>query len=256
VSATQRAEIDPASAAAASGRGRRPDAERTRREILAAARQEFAENGLSGARVDAIAARMKTNKRMIYYYFGSKEGLYLAALEEVYGDIRRMEQELDLESLTPSDAVRRLIEFTFDYQETHPDFIRMVCIENIHNGRHLAKSKRLRDLNSSVIQQLDTILQRGRHQGVFRSGIGPVDLHMLISAFCFFRVSNRHTFGVLFDWDLSAPDLRKRHKRMIGDAILGLLQAETPVRTRCLVASGAGKASICRHATPRPTQQR
>ena len=221
----------------AAGTTRRPDAERTRREILAAARQEFAEHGLSGARVDAIAARMKTNKRMIYYYFGSKEGLYLAALEQVYSDIRRMEQELDLEQLTPSDAVRRLIEFTFDYQEAHPDFIRMVSIENIHNGRHLAKSARLRELNTSVIEQLDEILQRGRLAGAFRSDIGPIDLHMLISAFCFFRVSNRHTFGALFGRDLAAPELRKRHKRMIGDAILGLLESGTPACARPAAAT-------------------
>ena len=216
--------------ASPSGNGRKPDAERTRREILAAARAEFAANGLSGARVDAIAARMQTNKRMIYYYFGSKEGLYLAALEQVYGDIRRKEQDLDLDRLTPSDAVRRLIEFTFDYQEAHPDFIRMVSIENIHNGRHLAKSDRLRKLNASVIQQLDALLRRGREAGVFRSDIGPVDLHMLISAFCFFRVSNRYTFGVLFDRDLAAPELRRQHKRMIGDAILGLLEATESTR--------------------------
>jgi AcrR family transcriptional regulator len=208
-----------------SGRSRKPDAERTRREILAAARQEFAEHGLSGGRIDSIAARTRTNKRMIYYYFGSKEGLYLATLEQVYGDIRAMEQELDLESLSPADAVRRMVEFTFDYQESHPDFIRLVSIENIHHGRHLAKSERLRDLNMSAIRRLDDILLRGRRAGVFRSGIDPVDLHMLISAFCFFRVSNRYTFGTLFGWDLTAPALRKKHKRMIGDAIVGLLEA-------------------------------
>ncbi len=210
---------------APAGRSRKPDAERTRREILAAARQEFAENGLSGARVDTIAARMRTNKRMIYYYFGSKEGLYLATLEQVYRDIRSVEQELDLDRLTPSDAVRRIIEFTFDYQETHPDFIRLVSIENIHNGKHLAQSERLRSLNMSVIQRLDGILQRGRRSGVFRSDIDPVDLHMMISAFCFFRVSNRHTFGALFGCDFTAPELRKKHKRMIGDAIVGLLES-------------------------------
>ncbi len=226
---------------APSGRSRKPDAERTRREILAAARQEFAEHGLSGARIDAIAARMRTNKRMIYYYFGSKEGLYLATLEQVYGDIRSVEHELDLDSLTPSDAVRRIIEFTFDYQETHPDFIRLVSIENIHNGRHLAQSERLRSLNMSVIQRLDGILQRGRREGVFRSDIDPVDLHMLISAFCFFRVANRHTFGALFGCDLTAPELRKKHKRMIGDAIVGLL--ESAART-CELASATLQRAV------------
>jgi len=216
----------PAEADAPSGRSRKPDAERTRREILEAARQEFAERGLSGGRVDAIAARMRTNKRMIYYYFGSKEGLYLATLEQAYGDIRGVEQELDLDSLTPSDAVRRIIEFTFDYQETHPDFIRLVSIENIHHGKHLAQSERLRNLNTSVIQRLDGILQRGRHSGAFRSDIDPIDLHMLISAFCFFRVSNRYTFGALFGCDFTAPEQRKKHKRMIGDAIVGLLESD------------------------------
>lgn len=212
---------------APSGRSRKPDAERTRREILAAARQEFSEHGLSGARIDTIAARMRTNKRMIYYYFGSKEGLYLATLEQVYGEIRSVEQELDLDSLTPSDAVRRIVEFTFDYHEAHPDFVRLVSIENIHHAKHLALSERVRNLNVTVIKTLDGILRRGRRAGSFQSAIDPVDLHMLISAFCFYRVSNRHTFGTLFGRDLTAPQQRKKHKRMIGDAIVGLLESAT-----------------------------
>jgi AcrR family transcriptional regulator len=235
----------PPEAEPPAGRPRKPDAERTRREILAAAREEFAEHGLSGARIDTIAARMRTNKRMIYYYFGSKEGLYLAALEQVYGDIRSVEQELDLDSLTPSDAVRRIIEFTFDYQEAHPDFIRLVSIENIHNGRHLSQSARLRELNASVIKRLDDILQRGRSAGVFRSDIDPIDLHMLISAFCFFRVSNRHTFGALFDCDFTAPDLRRKHKRMICDAIVGLLESpEGSCKYASTALLGAARARI------------
>src|ERR1700759_914224 len=130
---------------------RTPDAARTRQDILRAARQEFAEHGLSGARVDSIATRMRTTKRMIYYYFGSKEGLYLAVLEQVYGDIRSVEQELELASLSPTDAIRRMIDFTFDYEEAHPDFIRLVSIENIHHGRHLAQSSTLRKQNMTVI---------------------------------------------------------------------------------------------------------
>jgi AcrR family transcriptional regulator len=220
VVATQQPEAE-----APAGRSRKPDAERTRRAILAAARQEFAENGLSGARVDTIAARMGTNKRMIYYYFGNKEGLYLATLEQVYSEIRSVEQELDLDRLRPSDAVRRIIEFTFDYHEAHPDFVRLVCIENIHHAKHLARSERVRNLNMTVIQTLDGILQRGRRAGDFRSDIDPVDLHMLISAFCFYRVSNRHTFGTLFGRDLGAADQRRKHKRMIGDAIVGMLES-------------------------------
>ena len=222
------------------GRSRKPDAERTRREILAAARQEFAAHGLSGARIDTIAARMRTNKRMIYYYFGSKEGLYLATLEQVYGEIRSVEQELDLERLAPADAVRRIIEFTFDYHEANPDFVRLVCIENIHHGKHLAGSERLRNVNMPVIQTLDDILRRGRRDGSFRSDIDPVDLHMLISAFCFYRVSNRHTFGTLFGRDLGAAELRRTHKRMICEAIVGLLESDA---AQCAPALAAARAS-------------
>lgn len=190
------------------------------------ARQEFAENGLSGARVDAIAARMRTTKRMIYYYFGSKDGLYLAVLEQAYSDIRAVEQALDLDRLSPLEAIRRLIEFTFDYHEANPDFVRLVGIENIHHGKHLTQSEVLRNLNTSAIDTLTAILRRGRSTGVFRADIDPIDLHMLISAFCFYRVSNRYTFGTLFRRDFSAPDLRRTHKQMIGDAIIGLLCGE------------------------------
>lgn len=205
------------------GKKRHPDADRTRRDILAVARAEFAENGLSGARVDAIAARTRTTKRMIYYYFGSKEGLYLAVLEEAYAGIRAVEQSLALEALAPADAIRRMVEFTFDYQEANPDFIRLVSIENIHHGRYVAQSQTIRALNATVVETLARVLERGERQGAFRPGMDPVDLHMLISAFCFFRVANRHTFGTLFGQDLSDPERQARHKQLIVDAVLGLL---------------------------------
>jgi len=204
---------------------RRPDAGRTRQAILAAAREEFAAHGLSGARVDAIAARTKTVKRMIYYYFGSKEGLYLAVLEEAYAAIRRDEQALGLDRLPPLEAIRRLVEFTFDYEEAHPEFIRLVSIENIHNGRHIAGSKTIQAVNSPVIATLARLLDRGKRDGVFRPSVEPTDVHMLISAVCFFRVSNRHTFGALFGCDLLDPAMRARHKAMLVDAVLHLLVA-------------------------------
>ncbi|MCW3474506.1 TetR family transcriptional regulator [Limobrevibacterium gyesilva] len=202
---------------------RKPDPERTKQDILAVARAEFVEHGLSGARVDAIAARTRTTKRMIYYYFGSKEGLYLAVLEQAYADIRAIEQTLDLKSLPPAQAIRRMVEFTFDYQESHPDFIRLVSIENIHHGKHLARSDSIRQLNEAVIEVVTEILDRGKREGVFCAEVDPVDVHMLISAFCFFRVSNRYTFGLLFGRDLSSAALRARHKRMIADAVIRLL---------------------------------
>jgi AcrR family transcriptional regulator len=205
-------------------RPRKPDAALTRQDILAVAREEFAEHGLSGARVDAIAARTRTTKRMIYYYFGSKEGLYLAVLQQAYADIRQVEQELELSRLPPTEAIRRVVDFTFDYHDANPGFVRLVGIENIHKGRHLAQLDILRNLNARMIDTLVEILRQGEETGEFRPGMDPVDLHMMISAFCFYRVSNRHTFGTLFRRDLSDPATKAGHKRMIGDAILGLLR--------------------------------
>ena len=209
---------------------RKLDPERTRRDILEVAREEFAEHGLSGARVDAIAARTRTTKRMIYYYFGSKEGLYLAVLERAYADIRDVEQGLELQALPPVEAIRRMVASTFDYQEAHPDFIRLVSIENIHHGRFIAQSEAIRAVNATVIETLSAILERGREAGVFRGDLTPEDVHMMISAFCFFRVSNRHSFGTLFNQDLAAPELRERHKAMITEAILGLLAPRQDAR--------------------------
>lgn len=195
------------------------DAERSKQDILRVAREEFALNGLSGSRVDEIAERTRTSKRMIYYYFGGKEGLYQAVLEQAYADIRTLESQANLTELEPLEALRKLIELTFDYDETHPHFIRLVSVENIHHARHLTGMKSIKETNASVIQTLSDILDRGRKAGVFRSDLDPVDVHLLISAFCFFRVSNRHTFGAIFDRDLSDPKLRKRHKRMIVEAV-------------------------------------
>jgi AcrR family transcriptional regulator len=203
---------------------RRLDPEQTRQDILEAASAEFAEHGLAGARVDAIAARTRTTKRMIYYYFTSKEGLYLAVLERAYAGIRSIEAQLALERLSPEAAIRRMIEFTFDYQEAHPDFIRLVSIENIHHARYLAQSQRIRALNETVIDGLAALLARGHTAGAFRADLSAVDVHLMISSFCFFRVANRHTFGALFAIDLAAPATREAHKRMIVEAVLRLLR--------------------------------
>src|ERR1044071_2700034 len=191
------------------------DPEAAVQDILAVATEEFAINGLSGARVDQIAERTRTSKRMIYYYFGGKEGLYEAVLEKAYSDIRNREARSNLLELEPREALRKLIELTFDYDETHPHFISLVSVENIRRAKHLSGMKKIKEMNATVIRTLAGILERGSKQGVFRSDLDPVDVHLLISAFCFFRVSNRFTFGAIFDRDLSDPKLRKRHKRLI-----------------------------------------
>jgi AcrR family transcriptional regulator len=200
------------------------DADRTRREILDVATREFADQGFAGARVDEIAARMRTTKRMIYYYFGGKEGLFLAVLERAYATIRAAEQTIDVEHLDPVAAIRRLAELTFDHHESHPDFIRLVSIENIHRAEHIAGNPELVGLNTPVLDLIERILARGRADGVFRGDVDAVDLHMVISSFCVFRIANRHTFGAIFGRDLTAPDRREHYRTMLGDLVVDLLR--------------------------------
>lgn len=196
-------------------------------EILAAAMEEFAERGLSGSRVDEIADRTRTSKRMIYYHFESKEGLYSAVLERAYAQIRSLESEVDVEKLGPVNAMRRIVELTFDYDESHPQFISLVSIENIHKAATLVGLPAIRKQNASVIAVLRRILERGQAAGVFRRDVEALDVHLMMSALCFFRVSNRHTFGAIFGCNLSAPEIRKRHRKMFAELVLSFLQAKT-----------------------------
>ncbi|MCF7532821.1 TetR/AcrR family transcriptional regulator [Pseudomonas petrae] len=204
-------------------KSRKNNPEKTREDILQAAVAEFVSQGLSGARVDAIAERTQTSKRMIYYYFNSKEQLYTEVLEKLYGDIRNTESSLKLDVLAPEEAVRRLVEFTFDHHDRNVDFVRIVCIENIHNGANVKQSPTIRELSRNVLQALDDTLRRGERDGVFRPGVQAVDLHMLMSSFCFYRVSNRHTFSEIFQIDLEEEAVKARQKAMICDAVMRYL---------------------------------
>jgi AcrR family transcriptional regulator len=174
------------------------DPERTMAGILEMASKEFAEKGLSGARIDAIADATRTSKRMIYYYFGSKEGLYVAVLEDSYRRMRQIEAELHLENLEPVAALKRLVEFTFDHHRGNEDYIRLVMNENIERGAYLAQSKSIQRLNVPAIAAIRELYDRGVVQGVFRKGLDPLDIHASISALTFFNVSNQHTFGLIF----------------------------------------------------------
>lgn len=207
---SRRVAAAPAVAAKPRGRpkaapSRTNDPERTRADILEVATREFAQHGLAGARIDVIAEAMRTSKRMIYYYFGSKEGLYVAVLEEAYRRMRAIEADLHLEDLAPEDALRRLVGFTVDYQLANPDFIRLVMNENMHRGEYLAQSEVIQQLNVPAIDGLRRVYERGLAAGVFRAGIDPVDLHMSISALSVFNVANRHTFSLIFRRDLESP---------------------------------------------------
>jgi len=196
------------------------DPERTRARILDAATAEFARYGLGGARVDRIAQRAGANKRMLYYYFGSKEALFLAALEESYAHIRNAEQDLDLEHRDPREALKRLVEFTWRYFLEHPEFLTLLNSENLHRGRHVQRSKRVRELHSPLVETLGAILRRGEREGYFRGGVDPVQLYISIAGEGYFYLSNRYTLSRIFDRDLMAPRALAGRARHITQTIL------------------------------------
>ncbi|MBB6352109.1 TetR family transcriptional regulator [Nonomuraea muscovyensis] len=203
---------------------RQRDADRTKAEILDVATRHFATQGYAGARVDEIAALTRTTKRMIYYYFGSKEQLYIAVLERAYAEVRAAERAVDVEHLEPVEAIRTLAELTFDHHDAHRDFIQLVAIENIHRAEHIRKSPALANLGTPVIDIISRILAAGRASGDFVTEADAVDVHMMISAFCVFRVANQHTFGVLFGRDIAAPGDRDRLRAMVGEMVVAYLR--------------------------------
>jgi AcrR family transcriptional regulator len=203
---------------------RKPKApEANRASITAAAIDEFAARGFKGASMDAIAARTNTTRALINYYFGSKEKLYIAVLERVYGEIREAEAGLDLDHLAPADAVRRIVEFTYGYYLTHEGFVRLVVAENQARGRHLKKSRAMRTLNRPIIERLARVIERGQAEGLFRPGIDPVEIHKAIAALGMFNVTNRHTFGAIFQREMGAKGDVARRRDMIADMILAYL---------------------------------
>jgi AcrR family transcriptional regulator len=205
---------------------RKRDAERTRAELLEVATEAFAESGYAGTRVDEIAERTQTTKRMIYYYFGGKEQLYLAVLENAYRGIRETEQSIHAGDLPPVEALRQIAELTYDHHLNHTAFIRLVSIENIHHGEFIKRLDGLRTLNQPAVEVLETVLERGRVEGSVRADVDALDVHLLISSYCFFQVANQHTFGYLFDRDLLAADRREHLRAMIGDVVVAWLTAQ------------------------------
>ena len=197
------------------------DADRSQATILAAARDEFAEHGLGGARMDRIAERAGLNKRLIYYYFDDKEQLFRAVLEQAYLHIRAEERELKLLELKPAEAVRRLVEFTWNYYLEHPEFISLLNSANLHRARHLEASRRAREMNSPLIDMLAQILERGRKDGSFRGGIDPLQLYVSIAALSYFYLSNSHTLSAIFGRDLLTAKARNERLTHMCDVILG-----------------------------------
>jgi AcrR family transcriptional regulator len=199
---------------------RTQDPESTKADIIDMAALEFGEKGLAGARIDAIAAATRTSKRMIYYYFGSKEGLYLAALEHSYRKVRTMELALKVDDMEPVAALRCLVTVNFDHHLNNENYIRMVMSENINRGRFLAQSPNIQELNRPAISILRGVYERGVASGVFRPGLDPADIHASISALAFFNISNRHTFGLIFQIDNLSPTYIATRRENVTQMIL------------------------------------
>ena len=199
-----------------------PEANRAR--IVKAAIDEFASRGFKGASMDAIAARTHTTRALINYYFGGKEKLYLAVLEHVYAEIREAEGLLDLDHLAPVVAIRRIVQFTFDYYLGHEGFVRLVVAENQAKGRHLKKSPAMRTLNRPIIDTLAGVIARGARDGSFRAGIDPVDVHMMIAALGMFNVTNQHTFSAIFQREMGAKGNVRRRRQLVAEIVLSFLQ--------------------------------
>jgi AcrR family transcriptional regulator len=219
-------ESEPAPAKAARSPARPRDAEKTKSEILKAARDEFCEEGFNGARVDSIAARAKTNKRMLYHYWGNKEALYSAVLLDAYKEIRSGERELILSQFHPVEAIDRMVRFTFRHFLANPWFPRLLAVENLQNARFLKQIKDLPALNSPLVAELRAILERGHKLGVFRADVDPMQLYISIAGLGYFYVSNMKTLTVIFGRDLSEFAMIQEREAQAVQMVLDFLRTK------------------------------
>ncbi|SDD10373.1 TetR family transcriptional regulator [Paraburkholderia lycopersici] len=199
------------------------DPEGTRRRILLAAAEEFANGGLFGARVDQIARRAETNERMLYYYFGSKEQLFTAVLEYAFGALNEAERALDLGGLAPVEAITRLAHFVWDYYRDHPELLRLVNNENLHEARYMQKSTRIREMISPIVATLGAILTRGESAGLFRPSIDPLRLYVTLSGMGYYIVSNRYTLNATLGRDFSTAAERAEIIQLNTEMLLAYL---------------------------------
>ncbi|MCF3936132.1 TetR family transcriptional regulator [Acuticoccus sp. M5D2P5] len=214
----------PVRQAKAKSRPAQRDAERSRAAILAAATAEFTAHGFGGASVNEVAARAAINKRMIYHYYGNKEGLFLAVLEETYARIRSAESELCLAHLAPPEAVRRLVLFTFDYFVKNPEFLTLLNTENMLHARHLKRSEQIQEMHSPLVGTLAELLKRGAADGVFREDVDPVQLYISIAALGFFYMANNPTLSTIFGRNLATPEALETRREHIASVIMDYLR--------------------------------
>lgn len=201
------------------------DAERTQQALLAAAEAEFASKGLAGGRVDVIAEQADANKRMLYYYFGSKEDLYLAVLERAYGAMRQAERELNLTNLEPLEAIKALVEFKFDYYQKNPTIIPLLAGENMHGAKYLKRSRKLRDMHLSLVDVIRKVLAAGEKKGLVRPDIDPLHLYVSMSALSYFYFSNSATLAAAFGRPMSSPAEQKLRRTHAVEVILSFVTA-------------------------------
>jgi TetR/AcrR family transcriptional regulator len=203
----------------------------TRARILEAAKHEFAARGLKDARIEDVAKRAGANRRMIYYYFGSKDALYLAALEGVYAELMDEERKIDVDTLHPVEAITEIVRLKIEHYAQHPEFISFLNMENLYQARHLRHSKRIADFKAPLTDILARVLKRGQHGRLFRGDIDPVDLYISICALGYLYFSNKHTLGVIFGRDLMTPAAVNRRKGSITDMIMSYLALRPETRT-------------------------
>jgi TetR/AcrR family transcriptional regulator len=203
---------------------KRRDAAATRARILKAAMQEFAAKGLDAARIEDIAELAGANRRMTYYYFGSKEGLYLAALEAAYFELVEVEERIDVDALGPIEAIAAMVQAKFEHYVKYPHYVEFVKMENLYRARHLKTSRRISEMRAPLISIIKRVLDRGAALGVLRKGVDPLDLYLSICALGFFVFSNRHTLGVIFNTDVTSPAAVRRRKALVVDMIKAYLK--------------------------------
>ena len=202
---------------------RKHDSQRTRANILAAATSLFAEKGYSAANMNEIVERAQITNPMVYYHFGNKEALFAAVLEEVYAGMRAIELSVQTNNVSVTDAMRHLVEATFDYHAAHPEWIRLIAVANIHDAQHIAQSATIASKNSAVLGLVEQLLDRGVAEGIFRPGLDPLHVHLLIASFCFYRISNRHTWKAIFGRDLLSDTETAQQREVAVQSVLRFL---------------------------------
>ena len=228
------------------------DADRTREEILRAAMAEFAANGFGGARMEKVAERGKVDKKLIYYYFAGKDELFLAVLEQSYADIRAAEHALHLEASDPLQAIATLVEFTWNHYLRHPEFLALLNSENMLRAGHLKRSRRIRQMNSPLIDVLADVLARGEASGTLKSGIDATQLYISIAGLAYFYLSNKHTLGAVFGRDLMAPEALAERLAHMTEVVLGYVRKNAAAAPARRATGTPSAAPIAKTTTRRP----